>query len=279
MNFTQAIASGFKNYVGFSGRACRSEYWYWVLAMFILGIVTTVIDIFVFSEGVFRPITSIMQLAVFLPSLAIAIRRLHDLDRTGWWFLIIVHGYRRHPAAVLVLRERHGGTEPVRRRSARRQAEHSTAPAIRAGQRAEQVARAASARLPLSHDCDEAAPLSTGAGGPIRSLPPGVRRVGMKRREFLSLAGGAAAGAVLSPAVVRAQQTDYPARTVRIVIGFGAGGGTDTVARIVAQKLTDMLGGTFLVENKPGGSGRLAPDFVAKSTPDGYTLLGAAPAR
>jgi uncharacterized membrane protein YhaH (DUF805 family) len=89
MNFTQAIASGFKNYVGFSGRACRSEYWYWVLAMFILGIVTTVIDIFVFSEGVFRPITSIMQLAVFLPSLAVAIRRLHDLDRTGWWFLII----------------------------------------------------------------------------------------------------------------------------------------------------------------------------------------------
>ena len=99
----------------------------------------------------------------------------------------------------------------------------------------------------------------------------------MKRREFLSLVGGAAAGAVLSPAVVRAQQTDYPTRTVRIVIGFGAGGGTDTVARIVAQKLTDMLGGTFLVENKPGGSGRLAPDFVAKSTPDGYTLLGAAP--
>ena len=99
----------------------------------------------------------------------------------------------------------------------------------------------------------------------------------MKRREFLSLAGGAAAGAVLSPAVVRAQQTDYPTRTVRIVIGFGAGGGTDTVARIVAQKLQDMLGGTFLVENKPGGSGRLAPDIVAKSTPDGYTLLGAAP--
>ena len=73
------------------------------------------------------------------------------------------------------------------------------------------------------------------------------------------------------------QQVDYPSRTVRIVIGFGAGGGTDTVARIVAQKLQEMLGGTFLVENKPGASGRLAPDTVAKSTPDGYTLLGAAP--
>ncbi len=94
----------------------------------------------------------------------------------------------------------------------------------------------------------------------------------MKRREFLSLAGGAAAW----PVAARGQQIDYPTRTVRIVIGFGAGGGTDTVARIVAQKLQETLGGTFLIENKPGGSGRLAPDTVAKSTPDGYTLLGAA---
>jgi len=95
----------------------------------------------------------------------------------------------------------------------------------------------------------------------------------MKRREFLTLVGGAAAW----PVMARGQQNDYPTRTVRIVIGFGAGGGTDTVARIVAQKLQEMLGGTFLVENKPGASGRLAPDTVAKSTPDGYTLLGAAP--
>ena len=69
----------------------------------------------------------------------------------------------------------------------------------------------------------------------------------------------------------------YPSRTAKIVVGFGAGGGTDAVARIVAQKLQDMMGGSFLVENKPGASGRLAPDFVSKSAPDGYTLLGAAP--
>jgi tripartite-type tricarboxylate transporter receptor subunit TctC len=64
---------------------------------------------------------------------------------------------------------------------------------------------------------------------------------------------------------------------VRIVIGFGAGGGTDTVARILAQKLQETIGGTFLVENKPGAAGRLAPESVAKSPADGYTLLGAAP--
>jgi tripartite-type tricarboxylate transporter receptor subunit TctC len=94
----------------------------------------------------------------------------------------------------------------------------------------------------------------------------------MRRREFLTLVGGAAAW----PVAAHGQQTDYPTRTVRVVIGFGAGGGTDVIARIVAQKLQETIGGTFLVENKPGAGGRLAPDTVAKSTPDGYTLLGAA---
>jgi tripartite-type tricarboxylate transporter receptor subunit TctC len=94
----------------------------------------------------------------------------------------------------------------------------------------------------------------------------------MRRREFLTLVGSAAAW----PVAAAGQQIDYPNRTIRIVIGFGAGGGTDTVARIFAQKLQDIIGGTVLIENKPGAGGRVAPDTVAKSSPDGYTLLGAA---
>ena len=94
----------------------------------------------------------------------------------------------------------------------------------------------------------------------------------MRRREFLRLVGSAAAW----PVAARGQQIEYPNRTVRIVIGFGAGGGTDTVARIFAQKLQETIGGTILVENRPGAGGRVAPDTVAKAAPDGYTLLGAA---
>jgi uncharacterized membrane protein YhaH (DUF805 family) len=89
MNFPQAIASGFRNYVTFSGRASRSEYWLWVLFIFIAGIVTGVIDYAVFSENDFSsPLNTIFNLVCFLPSFAIGFRRLHDIGRTGWWWLI-----------------------------------------------------------------------------------------------------------------------------------------------------------------------------------------------
>jgi tripartite-type tricarboxylate transporter receptor subunit TctC len=92
--------------------------------------------------------------------------------------------------------------------------------------------------------------------------------------QRVSIVAGLLAALAILPAHA---QSDYPSRPARIVVGFGAGGGTDAVARIAAQKLEEKLGGTFLVENKPGASGRLAPDYVAKSSPDGYTLLGGAP--
>jgi len=93
-----------------------------------------------------------------------------------------------------------------------------------------------------------------------------------------SIVAGLFVALVVPVAQAQSEGADrYPSRPARVVVGFGAGGGTDAVARIAAQKLEEKLGGTFLVENKPGASGRLAPDYVAKSSPDGYTLLGGAP--
>jgi uncharacterized membrane protein YhaH (DUF805 family) len=84
MSFGEAIKAGFSNYVNFSGRAFRSEYWYWVLFAFIGGIVTYMIDR---TIGI-RITEPIFSLATILPGLAVAIRRLHDLDRSGWWVLL-----------------------------------------------------------------------------------------------------------------------------------------------------------------------------------------------
>ena len=66
---------------------------------------------------------------------------------------------------------------------------------------------------------------------------------------------------------------DYPARAVRVVVPFAPGGGTDIVGRILAQQFSQRLGQSFVVENRPAGSGIVGADLVAKSTPDGYTLL------
>jgi uncharacterized membrane protein YhaH (DUF805 family) len=90
MNFGQAIAAGFKNYINFSGRACRSEYWYWVLFAVIATIIATIIDrtMFASDDPTSSPVRNIFGLVTFLPGLSIGIRRLHDIDRTGWWVLI-----------------------------------------------------------------------------------------------------------------------------------------------------------------------------------------------
>jgi uncharacterized membrane protein YhaH (DUF805 family) len=84
MNFVEAIKSGFSNYVNFSDRACRSAYWYWVLFISIGYLVSWIID-----KAIGVPIVYVLfALGVLLPGIAVGVRRLHDLDRSGWWLLL-----------------------------------------------------------------------------------------------------------------------------------------------------------------------------------------------
>ena len=77
------------------------------------------------------------------------------------------------------------------------------------------------------------------------------------------------AGLSIAPTLAQ----DYPNKPVRIVIGLAAGGGIDVITRVLAQKLSENLGQPVLVENKPGASGIIAAEFVAKAPADGYTLM------
>jgi tripartite-type tricarboxylate transporter receptor subunit TctC len=88
-------------------------------------------------------------------------------------------------------------------------------------------------------------------------------------RWMLAVLPGAAMTALLGGAALA---QDYPTKPIRLVVGFGAGGGNDIFARIIQPKLSELLGQPILVENKPGAGGTIAADFVAKSAPDGYTL-------
>jgi tripartite-type tricarboxylate transporter receptor subunit TctC len=94
------------------------------------------------------------------------------------------------------------------------------------------------------------------------------------RREVLRAAGlmmGAAAASSLGPA--RAKAASYPERPVKIIVSFAPGGPTDTMARILAARLGDAIGGTFIVENKPGAGGNIGIGAAAHAEPDGHTLL------
>src|SRR5437879_11968538 len=82
---------------------------------------------------------------------------------------------------------------------------------------------------------------------------------------------GAAVAVLALTEPTRAQ--DYPAKPIHIIVGFAAGGGNDIIARVFGQKLSESLGQPVIVENKPGGGAIVATDYVAKSPPDGYTLL------
>src|SRR6187402_1456548 len=93
----------------------------------------------------------------------------------------------------------------------------------------------------------------------------------VNRRTLLTLLGGSIAAPWLAPRKTFAQET-WPARQVRYVNGFPAGGATDTLSRILCQKMSELSGQSFIVENKGGAGGVLGADAIAKAAPDGYTV-------
>jgi tripartite-type tricarboxylate transporter receptor subunit TctC len=95
-----------------------------------------------------------------------------------------------------------------------------------------------------------------------------VGKSGIRRRELVAMIGGAA----LLPAAARAADT-YPSRSIRLVIPYAPGGGTDIVGRVIGEKLRLSLGQPIVVDNRGGAGGVLGTELAAKAAPDGYTLL------
>jgi tripartite-type tricarboxylate transporter receptor subunit TctC len=90
------------------------------------------------------------------------------------------------------------------------------------------------------------------------------------RRQFLHLAAGAGAGPAVS---WNAWAQAYPARPVRIIVGYPSGGSNDILARLMAQWLSERMGQQFVIENRPGAGSNIATEAVVRADPDGYTLL------
>ena len=91
MDFQTSIKTCFNKYAVFSGRASRSEYWFFVLFGFLGGIVALIIDVMILGysiESEYTPINSIFSLVLIIPTIAAACRRLHDVNKSGWWQLI-----------------------------------------------------------------------------------------------------------------------------------------------------------------------------------------------
>ena len=92
MNFSEAIASAFQNYFNFQSRSRRSEYWYFVLFVFGASIIAGSVDQFVLGYAVdeIGPLSGLFGLVTIIPNLAVSVRRLHDLDRSGWFLFLVL---------------------------------------------------------------------------------------------------------------------------------------------------------------------------------------------
>ena len=92
VSFAQAVKLGFKSYFTFSGRATRAEYWWWLFFTVLAGIVLAVVDTLTGTMGMFGDsglLGFLFELATLVPSFALGARRLHDINRTGWWLLLV----------------------------------------------------------------------------------------------------------------------------------------------------------------------------------------------
>lgn len=99
-----------------------------------------------------------------------------------------------------------------------------------------------------------------------------LKRMNPKRTTIRTLTCGLAATALTALALPAGAADDFPSRPIKLVVGYSVGGPTDVLARLFAKDMTEILGQTVLVENKPGAAGRIGTEFVARSAPDGYTL-------
>lgn len=88
MTFFEAIAAVIRRYAEFAGRSRRAEYWFWTLFTMVAGLCLTILDLVMFPYHEWGPLSSLFSIAFFVPGLAVSVRRLHDIDRSGWWLLI-----------------------------------------------------------------------------------------------------------------------------------------------------------------------------------------------
>ncbi len=89
VGFGEAVSLYWSRYFEFSGRSSRSEYWWATLFVFLAGIGVAILDAAIFPFNMYGPVSSIFSLVTFIPGLAMSVRRLHDLNRSGWWLLLV----------------------------------------------------------------------------------------------------------------------------------------------------------------------------------------------
>ena len=104
--FTEAVLRGFKNYVNFKGRATRAEYWWWSLFVVVASVILSIVDLMIGTYDAQSGnglLSGLFGLATLIPGLALGARRLHDIDKSGWWLLMWIGSFLIVPLIVLIV--------------------------------------------------------------------------------------------------------------------------------------------------------------------------------